>query len=132
MFNRTIYISTLALLVASNCTKDASKQVVVSSYTSRYNGTYVGNWNSYYSSPLTSSSTNTPGYVVEIMSGYDETHNLTTISTCTYVQFDNAGYYLSPSKYTSLTVRNDSLIYTDHNQAGVGQSSGVIFKGKKQ
>lgn len=132
MFNKTLYISTFVFLAASGCTKDGARAVVVSPKTSKYNGKYVGEWGSYYSNPISSSSTRTPGFVVEVTSGYDDTHNITSISTCTYVQFNNAGFYQLPGKYASLTVRNDSLIYSEHNQAGVGQSSGVIFKGKKQ
>jgi hypothetical protein len=116
----------------SACTKDGAKLVVVSPHTSKYNGKYVGNWSSYYSSPISSSSTNTPGYSVDIMSGYDETHNVTSISTCTYVQFDNSGYYITPNKYGTLIVRNDSLIYSEYFKGGVGNGTSVNFKGKRQ
>lgn len=132
MFNRTVYISTLVFLVASGCTKDGSKPIVNSPYTSKYNGKYVGDWSSHYSSPVSSSSSVTPGYVVEITSGYDSTHNVTSISTCTYVQFDNSGFYLTPSKYGTLIVRHDSLIYSEYFKAGIAHGTSVSFKGKKQ
>lgn len=132
MFNNSIYISTIVFLIVSGCTKDGAKPIVVSPYTSKYNGKYVGEWKSSYVSPVSASLTTVPGYVVDITSGYDETHNITTIETCTYVQFDNSGYYITPNKYGTLIVRNDSLTYSEYFKAGIAHGTSVTFKGKKQ
>lgn len=130
MINKLAYISPLVLLIPFGCTKDGAKPIVVSPYTSKYNGKYSGvYWNGSWN-PISQSSSSTQ-CVFEIKSGYDETHNITTIPTYTYIQFNENGYYQLPNLYGHIIVRNDSLIYSEFIHGGVANNGMKIFNGKK-
>lgn len=123
-------------MIPFGCTKDGAepiKTIVISPYTTRFNGTYLGVLTEMQQEPL-STNVRTSQCTYEIKSGYDETHNITTIPNYTYIQFTDNGNYQSSDdsgNETKIIVRNDSLLYSNYFVIGMARTRTYTFKGKK-